>query len=387
MINDTIYLDYNATTPVDGRVFKEMAPYFCEIFGNAASVDHRFGHVASVAVEKARSQVANLIGAAPEEIAFTSGATEADNLAVKGVARHYAYKGDHLITVDTEHRAILDSYVDLEGEGKRVTYLSVDKDGLIEAEDVDDAIDEDTVLVSVMTVNNETGVIQPIPAIGEVCRKRGVLFHTDAVQAIGRIPFNVNDMRVDLVSMSAHKMYGPKGVGALYMRRRNPRAQVTPMISGGGHEDGMRSGTLNVPGIVGFGAAAVLVSQALDEESQRIEELRRQFEGQLIARIPGTTLNGHSDYRAPGTSNLSFEGCTGEMLIRAFNHVAASTGSACTTAHVEPSHVLTAMGIDYNTATGAIRFSLGRFTTEQEVQQAIEYVTKIVNDMRIAPRE
>jgi len=383
-VKSVIYLDHNATTPVDPQVLEAMMPYFSEHFGNAASTLHEVGRRAETAVEKAREQVARLVGAEAVEIVFTSGATEANNMVLKGVPDFYEHKGDHVISVTTEHKAVLDCCALLEEKSKTVTLIDVDANGLIEALDIEEEITADTVLVSVMTANNETGVIQPIAEIGEVCRKHGVLFHTDAVQAVGKIPFDVNAMRVDLVSMSAHKIYGPKGVGALYMRRSKPRTQLTPLIDGGGHERGMRSGTLNVPAIVGFGEAAALALERIESDAAHLGKLRKRLEKQLSTRLTGVTVNGHATRRTPGTTNLSFEGGIGQHLVESLEGVVVSNGSACTTANVEPSHVLSSMGLDYDAALGAVRFSLGRGTTRKEIDFAIEQVVDVVTRLRSA---
>jgi cysteine desulfurase len=377
-----IYMDYNATTPVDPRVFEAMRPYFCEIYGNAASRTHAFGWTAEEAVDGARAQLASLIGAHPKEIIFTSGATESNNLAIKGVASMYADRGDHIITVTTEHKAVLDSCKALERDGKRVTYLSVNEQGFIDPQQVADAIEEGTILVSVMTANNEIGVIQPIREIGEICREKGVVFHSDAVQAVGKVPFNVEEMNVDLVSMSAHKMYGPKGVGALYVRRRRPRVRLTSLIDGGGHERGMRSGTLNVPGIVGFGAAAEICAEEMSAEIDRTRGLRDRLHAGLSAELADLSINGDLERGLPGTLNISFAYVEGESLVMGINDVAVSSGSACTSASLEPSYVLKALGVGDEMAHSSIRFGIGRFTTEAEVDHVVDRVVGVVNRLR-----
>jgi len=375
-------MDYNATTPVDSRVLDEMLPYFREVYGNAASRTHSFGWTAEEAVENARTQVAELIGAHPKEIIFTSGATESDNLAIKGVLSMYADKGDHIITAMTEHKAILDSCQAAEKEGKTVTYLEVDEKGLITPEQVRNAITDQTVLVSIMTANNEIGIVQPVKEIGAVCREHGVLFHTDAVQAVGKIPFNVDEFNIDLASISAHKMYGPKGVGAIYVRRRKPRVRVTPLIDGGGHERGMRSGTLNVPGIVGFGKAAELCRLELDEEMAKMRGLRDRLYGTLMDALPELKLNGDLEKGLPGTLNISFAYVEGESLLMGIKEIAVSSGSACTSASLEPSYVLKALGVGDELAHSSIRFGMGRFSTEEEVDYVAEKVIQVVNHLR-----
>jgi len=377
-----IYMDYHATTPCDPRVFEAMSPYFTEIFGNAASRNHEFGWRAEEAIENARKQVADLIGASSKEIIFTSGATESDNLAIKGVAEMYYERGDHIITVVTEHKAILDTCKKLEKRGFKVTYLPVGSDGLISRDDVRNAITDKTIIVSVMHVNNEIGVIQPIAEIGKVCKEKGVIFHTDAVQGVGKIPFDVNEMNVDLVSMSAHKIYGPKGVGALYVRRRNPRVQLTPMIDGGGHERGMRSGTLNVTGIVGLGKAAEIARAEMGEESERILGLREKLRRGIMDEIPEVYVNGHATRRVPGNLNISFAYVEGESLLMGINDIAVSSGSACTSASLEPSYVLKALGVGEELAHSSIRFGIGRFNTEEEVDYTIGRVNEAVNRLR-----
>jgi len=377
-----IYLDYNATTPCDPRVFEAMAPYFVEKFGNAASRSHRFGWEALEAVEKGRQQIASLMGASPKDIVFTSGATESDNLAIKGVAQSYREKGDHIITVVTEHKAVLDSCKALQKEGFSVTYLKTDTDGLISPDDVRLAITDRTILVSVMLANNEIGVIQPIAEIGRLCRERGVLFHTDATQGFGKMPFDVNPFNVDLASVTAHKMYGPKGVGALYVRRREPRVALSPLIDGGGHERGMRSGTLNVTGIVGFGAAAQIAKEELAVESATLVSLRERLMTGLKDRLPDIQVNGHPTLRVPGNLNIAFAGAEGESLIMGLPDIALSSGAACTSASIEPSYVLKAIGLSDTLAHSSLRFGLGRFTTEEEVDYAINRVSETVAKLR-----
>ncbi len=378
-----IYMDYHATTPVDPRVIDAMLPYFNEKFGNAASRSHSFGWTAEEGVGIAREKVAAFIGAKnPKEIVFTSGATESDNLAIKGVAEFYKDKGNHIITTVIEHKAILDTCKRLEKEGCEVTYLSVDKQGIVDPDDVRKAITDKTILVSVMLANNEVGTIQPIAEIGKITRERGVLLHTDAVQGLGKTPFDVEAMNVDLVSITAHKMYGPKGVGALYVRRSKPRVRLTAQMDGGGHEFGMRSGTLNVPGIVGFGRAAELMKTEGVEESKRILALRERLRTGLWKNLDSLQLNGCLNRRLPGNLNVSFAFVEGEAMIMAIKDVAVSSGSACTSASLEPSYVLHAMGVGDDLAHSSIRFGLGRFSTEEEVDYVIDLVTSKVNKLR-----
>ena len=381
-MNLPIYMDNNATTPVDGRVLEAMLPYFCEEYGNAASRNHSFGWRAEEAVGRAREQVARLIGAKPREIIFTSGATESDNLALKGVAEMYREKGDHIITQVTEHKAVLDSAKRLERQGFEVTYLPVDRDGLVDPDDVRRALRETTILISIMAANNEIGVVQPLEEISRIAKERGVLFHSDAAQAAGKVPVDVEAWGVDLVSLSAHKMYGPKGVGALYVRRRNPRVRLSPMMDGGGHERAMRSGTLDVPGIVGFGAACELAYREMEAEAERLRFLRDRLEGGILSHVEEVYRNGHAERRLPGTSNLSFAYVEGESLMMGLNEIAVSSGSACTSAILEPSHVLRALGVGEELAHSSIRFSLGRFNTEEEVDYVIQRVKETVERLR-----
>ncbi len=377
-----IYLDNNATTPCDPRVIEAMLPYFFEKPGNAASRSHPFGWEAEEAVDYAREQIAMLIGAEDKEIIFTSGATESNNLALKGAYEMYSRKGNHIITVETEHKAILDTCRHLEKMGAEVTYLKVNNEGLISLEELEAAIRPTTILVSVMWANNETGVIQPIREIGAICEKHGVLFHSDATQAVGKIPTFPRQMGIHLMSFTAHKMYGPKGVGALYVSRRNPRVKVTAQMDGGGHERGMRSGTLNVPGIVGFGKAAEIARQSMAEEAERLRRLRDKLENALL-QLEETKVNGSLQHRMPHVTNISFKHVEGEGLMMTFNqNIAVSSGSACTSASLEPSYVLVAMGLGDDLAHSSIRFSLGRFTTEEDIDYTIEAVTKGVNHMR-----
>jgi cysteine desulfurase len=378
-----IYLDHHATTPIDPRVLDAMMPYLREKFGNAASREHAWGREAAKAVEEARAQVAALIGADEREIVFTSGATESDNLAIKGVAEFHRERGDHLVTAVTEHPAILDSCAALERAGRaRVTRLPVDREGLISLDALREALTDKTVLVSIMFANNEIGVLQDIPAIGSLCRERRVLFHTDAAQAAGKVPVDVGAMPIDLVSMSAHKMYGPKGVGALYVRRRNPRVRLTPILDGGGHEGGLRSGTLNVPAIVGFGAACEIARTEMGEEAGRLRKLRdRLWEG-LSNDLDHVTLNGHAERRLPGNLNVSFKYVESESLILSLDGIAVSSGAACTTAKVEPSHVLKAIGLPEDLARASVRFGLGRSTTQAEIDTVRKRVVDAVRRLR-----
>jgi cysteine desulfurase len=377
-----IYLDNHATTRVDPRVVSAMLPYFTEHFGNAASRNHEFGWEAEQAVDKARKQIADLIGANPKEIIFTSGATESDNLAIKGVAEMYAEKGNHIITVVTEHKAVLDTCKKLEKLGYRVTYLPVMGDGLIDLEMLKEAITDKTILVSIMYANNELGVIQPIREIGKICRARGVLFHTDGVQAIGKVPINVNTDNIDMMSISGHKMYGPKGVGALYVRRRNPRVQITAQIDGGGHERGMRSGTLNVPGIVGLGEACELCNREMETETVRLRYLRDKLKAKLEAGLDEVYINGSMEHRLPHSLNMSFAYVEGESLLMGINDIAVSSGSACTSATLEPSYVLKALGVGDDVAHSSIRFGIGRFNTEEEIDYTADKLIDVVKKLR-----
>ncbi len=377
-----IYMDNHATTPMDPRVLQEMLPYFTEKFGNAASRNHVFGWVAEEAVEQARERIAKLVGATTKEIIFTSGATESDNLAIKGVAEMYREKGNHIITAVTEHKAVLDTGKRLEKYGFRVTYLPVQKDGLIDMDDLKRAMDEKTILVTIMAANNEIGVLQPIGEIGKLCHERGVLFHTDATQAVGKIPIDVQKMGIDLMSISAHKMYGPKGVGALYVRRKNPRVQVSPIIDGGGHERGMRSGTLNVPGIVGLGKACAICQEEMPEESCRLAGLRNRLKDKIMGGLDEVYVNGSMEHRLPQNLNISFAYVEGESLLMGINDIAVSSGSACTSATLEPSYVLKALGTGDELAHSSIRFGLGRFNTEAEVDYVAERVVEVVRRLR-----
>ena len=377
-----IYLDNNATTRTDPRVVEAMLPYFSEVYGNAASRSHSFGWAAEEAVENARAQLAKVINADSKEIIFTSGATESNNLAIKGIAEMYAEKGDHIITVVTEHKAVLDTCKHLEKEGKQVTYLGVGKDGLIDLDELKAAITDKTILVSIMAANNEIGVIQPLKEIGALCRENGVLFHTDAVQAYGKIPLDVNALNIDLLSFTAHKIYGPKGIGALYVRRRNPRVKLTAQIDGGGHERGFRSGTLNVSGIVGFGKAAELLLEELESETVRLTALRERMTRTIMDACDSSYINGHATQRLPGNLNISFEFVEGESLLMGLKDVALSSGSACTSASLEPSYVLKAMGLGDELAHSSLRFGLGRFTTEEEVDWVARKVISEVSRLR-----
>jgi cysteine desulfurase len=359
-----------------------MLPYFTEHFGNAASRNHEFGWAAEQAVDKARKQIADLIGATSKEIIFTSGATESDNLAIKGVAEMYAEKGNHIITVVTEHKAVLDTCKKLEKGGARITYLPVMGDGLIDLEMLKEAFTDKTILVSIMYANNELGVIQPIREIGKLCRERGVLFHTDGVQAIGKVPINVNTDNIDMMSISAHKMYGPKGVGALYVRRRNPRVQITAQIDGGGHERGMRSGTLNVPGIVGLGEACELCRLEMETETVRLRNLRDRLRAKLEAGLDEVYINGSMEHRLPHSLNMSFAYVEGESLLMGINDIAVSSGSACTSATLEPSYVLKALGVGDDVAHSSIRFGIGRFNTEAEIDYVADKLINVVIKLR-----
>jgi cysteine desulfurase len=378
-----IYMDNHATTPVDPRVVEAMLPYFTEKFGNAASRSHVFGWTADEAVGHAREQIAKLIGAASEkEIVFTSGATESDNLALKGVAEFYKDKGDHIITAVTEHKAVLDSAKRLEKQGVRVTYLPVTSEGLVEPDQVRKAITDKTILVSIMLANNEVGTVNPIAEIGKITRERGVLLHCDAVQGVGKVPFDVQKMNVDIASVTAHKMYGPKGIGALYVRRSKPRVRIMAEMDGGGHERGMRSGTLNVPGIVGFGKAAALLYEEGPAENARILAQREHLRALLTGGLSDVTLNGSLEHRLPGNLNLSFAFVEGEGLMMAIKDVAVSSGSACTSASLEPSYVLRAMGVGDELAHSSIRFGLGRFNTDEEIDYVADLVVSKVKRLR-----
>jgi len=382
MLKFPIYLDNNATTPMDPRVLEAMIPYFTEHFGNAASRNHPFGWEAEEAVDYAREQVAKLVNADPKEIIFTSGATEGDNLAIKGVYEMYASKGNHIITATTEHKAVLDTCKHIEKLGGEVTYLEVKADGLIDLAELEAAIRPTTILVAIMYANNEIGVIQPIREISAIAKKHGVLFFTDAVQAVGKIPVDVLADGIDIMAFSAHKMYGPKGVGALYVRRKNPRVKVTAQMDGGGHERGMRSGTLNVPGIVGFGKACELARLELTDDAIRLSKLRDKLENALL-QIEEAYVNGNREHRLPHVANISFKHVEGEGLLMGFNKtIALSSGSACTSASLEPSYVLKALGLGDDLAHSSLRFGLGRFTTEEQIDYTIEQITNTVNKLR-----
>lgn len=385
---ERIYLDHNATTPVDPRVLEAMLPYFTEIFGNAASNDHEYGHEAKKAVDKAREQIAAVINAEPEEIIFTSGATESDNLALFGVADKYARKGDHIITCVTEHKAVLDCCRRLEERGKRVTYLPVDQYGLVNPEDVRRAITSKTVLISIMAANNEIGTIAPVAEIGAISEKYGVLFHTDAAQAVGHIPMDVKAMNIHLMSMSAHKIYGPKGIGALYRRKSNPRAQMEPLFYGGGHERGLRSGTLNVPAIVGFGKALEIAHYGMVQEYMRFSNWTQMILHRLETALGDVFLNGHPNHRLSHNLNVSIMGVESRALIVRLKGIAISTGSACTSASVEPSHVISALGFGADHAHEAIRISVGRFCTDAEIAMATERIIDEALEIRkTVPKE
>ena len=377
-----VYLDYHATTPLDPRVLEAMLPFFGASFGNAASRSHGFGWEAEKAVELARKRVAELAGAAPREIVFTSGATESDNLAIKGVMEAYGSQGSHIVTMATEHRAVLDTVRRLRESGVEASVLPAGRDGLLDLGRLREVIRADTVLVSVMYANNEIGAIQPVREIGAICRERGVLFHCDAAQAFGKIEVDVNEDNIDLMSLSAHKMYGPKGVGALYVRRRNPRVLPRAQMDGGGHEFGLRSGTLNVPGIVGFGEACAICAREMDGEAGRVRALRDRLKTKLESGIEGTLANGSMEHRLPGNLNVSFAGVDAEALLMSLPGVALSTGSACSSATVEPSHVLRALGIGEQAARSSVRFGLGRFNTEDEVDYAAGQVIEAVRKLR-----
>jgi len=382
MLQLPIYLDYNSTTPCDSRVLEEMLPYFTDKFGNPASKSHAFGWQAEEAVDLAREQVADLIGAETNEIVFTSGATEANNLALKGVFEMFASKGNHIITCNIEHKAVLDTCKHLEKLGAEVTYLSVDSNGLISPQQVEEAVQPNTILIAMMYANNEIGTVMPVRKIGAVARKHKVLFFTDATQAVGKIPVNVNDDNIDLMSFSSHKIYGPKGVGTLYVRRKNPRAKLTAQMDGGGHEKGMRSGTLNVPGIVGFGKACEISKQQMQADAKSLAKLRDKMENALL-NLNGVYVNGSKEHRLPNVSNLSFKNVEGQALMMSINkNIALSSGSACTSASLEPSYVLKALGLNDELAHSSIRFSLGRYTTEEEIDYIIEQVSKSIVQLR-----
>lgn len=378
-----IYLDNHATTPMDPRVLEAMTPYFTTVFGNAASRNHSFGWAAEEAVEKAREQVAELIGASAKEIIFTSGATESDNIAIKGAVEMYAEKGNHIITVKTEHKAVLDAckYVEKKGLAE-VTYLTPDENGRVRVEDIEAAITDKTILIAVMAANNEIGTIAPLKEIGKLAKEKGIIFFTDAAQAAGRIPLDVNELGIDVMAISGHKIYGPKGIGVLYVRRRRPRVRLAPVLHGGGHERGMRSGTLPVPLCVGLGKACEIARLELDEEAKRVGALRDKLEQAIMSRLDHSKINGDVEHRLPNNCNISFEFVEGEGLMMAMSDLAVSSGSACTSASLEPSYVLKALGIGDDLAHSSIRFGLGRFTTEEEVDLAIEKVVSAVEKLR-----
>ncbi|HEY6991085.1 MAG TPA: IscS subfamily cysteine desulfurase, partial [Bryobacteraceae bacterium] len=376
-----VYMDNHATTRMDPRVFEAMKPYFMEVFGNAASRNHSFGWEAEEAVERSRRQIADSIGATAKEIVFTSGATESNNLALKGVAEAYGERGNHIITQVTEHKAVLDTCRRLEREGIRVTYLPIKPDGLVDLDQLRDAITDQTILISIMYANNEIGVVQPMKEIGQIAKEKGVLFHSDAVQAVGKIPVNVAEDGIDLLSLTGHKLYGPKGVGALYVRRRNPRVQLTAQIDGGGHERGMRSGTLNVPGIVGLGAACEIAKAEIPEESKRMSFLRDKLKSRLTTELDEVFINGSMEHRLPHNLNVSFAYVEGESLLMGINDVAVSSGSACTSATLEPSYVLKALGAGDDLAHSSIRFGIGRFNTEEEIDYVGNRVIDVVKKL------
>ncbi len=383
MIQLPIYMDNHATTPMDPRVLEAMTPYFLSTFGNAASRTHRFGWEAEAAVDDARDVIADLIGAeSGKEIVITSGATESDNLAIKGAAEYYKSRGNHIITSVIEHKAVLDSCKRLETQGYQVTYLPVGTDGMVDPEAVRAAITDKTILVSIMLANNEVGTIQPIKEIGKITREKGVLFHTDAVQGLGKTPFDVNEMNVDLVSITAHKIYGPKGCGALYVRRSKPRVRLAAQMDGGGHERGNRSGTLNVPGIVGFAKACEILKNEGAKENERIRLLRDRLHHKITSRLDHVLLNGHPEKRLPGNLNISFSFVEGEGLMMAIKDVAVSSGSACTSASLEPSYVLRSMGLDEENAHSSIRFGIGRFNTEEQIDYVADLVVGKVTKLR-----
>ena len=377
-----IYMDYQATTPMDPRVLEAMTPYFTDTFGNAASRNHSYGWEAEKAVDKAREQIANVINADPREIIFTSGATESDNMALKGVAEMYKSKGNHIVTSSIEHKAIIDSAKRLETWGFDVTYIDPPDDGITSLKMIEDAIREDTILVSIMHANNEIGVINPILEIGKFCHEKGILFHTDATQGFGKVPIDVNEMGIDLLSATAHKVYGPKGIGMLYVRRRKPRVRLSAIIDGGGHERGMRSGTLNVSGIVGFGKAAELCSEEMESETIRLTNLREKFRSIIFESLEEVYVNGHETNRLPGNLNISYPYVEGESLIMGLSDVAVSSGSACTSASLEPSYVLKSMGKGDELAHSSIRYGFGRFSTEEEIDYVAEKTASIVKRLR-----
>ncbi len=382
MNNRVVYFDNHATTPMDPRVLEAMLPYFTGMFGNAASRNHAYGWEAEKAVEDSRKKIAGLIGANPKEIIFTSGATESNNLAIKGVAEMYAERGNHIITAATEHKAVLDTCKKLEKHGFRITYMPLLANGLVDLDLLRSSITDKTILITIMYANNEIGVIQPIAEIGRIAKERGVLFHTDGVQAVGKIPINVVTDNIDIMSITGHKIYGPKGVGALYVRRKNPRVQLTAQMDGGGHERGMRSGTLNVPGIVGLGEACAICQREMAEEAKRLAHLRDKLRGRLESALDETFINGTMESRLPNNLNMSFAYVEGESLLMGINDIAVSSGSACTSATLEPSYVLKALGVGDDLAHTSIRFGLGRFNTEEEVDYVADRVIQVVKKLR-----
>jgi len=382
-MSKAVYMDYLATTPVDPRVMEAMVPFFTSVYGNAASRNHQFGWEAEEAVENARKSIADAIGAKPSEIIFTSGATESNNLSLAGLWEMYKEKGNHIVTLVTEHKCVLDTAEYLQREkGVDVTFLTVKEDGLVDLNELKSALRDDTLLVSVMFANNEIGVLQPIAEIGKLCKERGIFFHTDAAQALGKVPINVEELGVDLLSMSGHKVYGPKGIGALYVRKRKPRVKLKPIIHGGGHERGMRSGTLNVPAIVGFGKAVEIAIDEMEGETKRASKLRDRLEQALLKELDYTQVNGSVENRLPGLSNISFAYVEGEGLMMAIPDIAVSSGSACTSASLEPSYVLKALGLSDELAHSSIRFGIGRFTTEKEVDYVVQSMIKGVRKLR-----
>jgi cysteine desulfurase len=382
MVKLPVYMDNNSTTRTDPRVVEAMLPFFSDDYGNAASKTHVFGWKAEEAVDAAREQIAEALGASAKEIVFTSGATESNNLAIKGAAAMLHSRGNHLVTLQTEHKAVIDPCKRLQREGFDVTFLPVDRDGLLDAARIEQALTDKTILLSVMAGNNEVGVLQPLAEIGRLCKDRGILFHTDAAQAFGKIALDVEELGIDLLSISGHKIYGPKGIGALYVRRRNPHVRLDPQIDGGGHERGMRSGTLPVPLIVGLARAATLCLEEMPAETTRLTRLRDKLRDGLLTGLDGVTLNGHATRRLPGNLNLSFAHVSGEALLMSLKNVALSSGSACTSASIEPSYVLRALGVSDDLAHGSLRFGLGRFTTEPEVDYVITEVIRVVNQLR-----
>ena len=382
MLKLPVYMDNNATTRTDPRVVEAMLPYFTEKFGNAASRNHPYGWEAEAAVEEAREQIGGLIGASAKEIIFTSGATESNNLALKGAAAMYKKKGNHIITQSTVQKAVLDPCKRLERDGFKITTLPVDRYGQVHAEQIREAMTDKTILVSIMAANNEIGTLQPIKSIGKLCKEKGILFHTDAVQSAGKVALDVEEMGIDLLSLSAHKFYGPKGIGALYVRKKDPRVRLEPIIDGGGHERGLRSGTLPVPFIVGFGSAAAIARTEMAEESKRTFRLRERLRNGIMSQLPETYVNGHPDERLPGNANISFAYVEGEGLMMGIKDVAVSSGSACTSASLEPSYVLRALGVGDELAHSSIRFGIGRFNTEAEVDFVVDLVVREVNRLR-----